>query len=117
MHSGWNKCYWYSHHENASCTRIPQHIMPVSYTHLKLSVEYTYETFSFPDGEAYTLCKPNYTISEWYAEEIKPEDLFCTVRIPLRHVGMGQMMALDPVEIEALAAKSNYPEYLSLIHI
>ena len=63
------------------------------------------------DGEAYTLCKPNYTISEWYAEEIKPEDLFCTVRIPLRHVGMGQMMALDPVEIEALAAKSNYPEY------
>ena len=70
-----------------------------------------YETFSFPDGEAYTLCKPNYTISEWYAEEIKPEDLFCTVRIPLRHVGMGQMMALDPVEIEALAAKSNYPEY------
>ena len=24
---------------------------------------------------------------------------------------MGQMMALDPVEIEALAAKSNYPEY------
>ena len=40
-----------------------------------------------------------------------PEDLFCTVRIPLRHVGMGQMMALDPKEIEALAAKSNYPEY------
>jgi len=47
------------------------------------------------------LCKPTYTISEWYAEEIKPEDLFCTVRIPLRHVGMGQMMALDPTEIEA----------------
>ena len=41
----------------------------------KLSVEYTYETFSFPDGEAYTLCKPNYTISEWYAEEIKPEEI------------------------------------------
>jgi putative MATE family efflux protein len=30
---------------------------------------------------------------------------------PLRHVGMGQMMALEPTEIEALAAKSNYPEY------
>ena len=37
--------------------------------------------------------------------------MFCTVRIPLRHVGMGQMMALEPTEIEALAAKSNYPEY------
>lgn len=77
----------------------------------KLSVTYIKEGFSFPDGEAYELCRRVYTISEWYAEEVKPEDLFCTVRIPLRHVGMGQMMALDPVEIEALAAKSNYPEY------
>ena len=40
-----------------------------------------------------------------------PDTLFCTVRIPLRHVGMGQMMAIDRREIEALAAKSNYPEY------
>ena len=77
----------------------------------KLSVEYTYETFYFPDGEPYTLCKPTYMITEWYADSIKPEDLFCSVRIPLRHVGMGQMMALDQAEIEALAAKSNYPEY------
>ena len=68
----------------------------------KLSVEYTYETFSFPDGETYELCKPEYSISEWYADSIAPKDLFCTVRIPLRHVGMGQMMALDPTEIEAL---------------
>ena len=77
----------------------------------KLKVEYTYEDFKFPDGTPYQLAKPTYTITDWYAEEIKPEDLFCTVRIPLRHVGMGQMMALDPKEIEALAAKSNYPEY------
>lgn len=77
----------------------------------KLSVQYTYETFSFPNGETYELCKPEYSISEWYADSIAPKDLFCTVRIPLRHVGMGQMMALDPTEIEALAAKSNYPEY------
>ena len=77
----------------------------------KLSVEYTYETFTFPDGEKYELCRPVYSISEWYADSIKPEDMFCTVRIPLRHVGMGQMMALEPTEIEALAAKSNYPEY------
>lgn len=77
----------------------------------KLKVEYTRETFHFPDGEEYELCKPNYTITDWYADEIAPEYLFCTVRIPLRHVGMGQMMALDPKEIEALAAKSNYPEY------
>ena len=77
----------------------------------KLSVEYTYQTFSFPDGETYELCKPTYRITEWYADSIAPEDLFCSVRIPLRHVGMGQMMALDRNEIEALAAKSNYPEY------
>lgn len=77
----------------------------------KLSVRYDYQAFEFPDGETYELCKPTYTITEWYADSIRPEDLFCSVRIPLRHVGMGQMMALDQTEIEALAAKSNYPEY------
>lgn len=77
----------------------------------KLSVEYTYETFSFPDGETYELCKPTYTITEWYADSISADELFCTVRIPLRHVGMGQMMALDQTEIEALAEESDYPEY------
>lgn len=77
----------------------------------KLKVTYTYQKFMFPDGEAYELCKPMYTITDWYAKEIKAEDLLCTVRIPLRHVGMGQMMALDPAEIERLALQSNYPEY------
>ncbi len=77
----------------------------------KLSVEWHYDQFEFPDGEPYELCYPTYSISEWYADSIRPEDLFCTVRIPLRHVGMGQMMAIDTKEIEALAAKSNYPEY------
>lgn len=77
----------------------------------KLKVEYTTQTFAFPDGETYELCRPTYRIVEWYADSIRPEDLFCSVRIPLRHVGLGQMMALDPYEIEALARQSNYPEY------
>lgn len=77
----------------------------------KLAVRMHYEEGSFPDGETYELCYPEYAITEWYADSISPEDLFCTVRIPLRHVGMGQMMALDRNEIEKLAAKSNYPEY------
>ena len=77
----------------------------------KLSVKYDYQTFEFPDGETYELCKPTYTITEWYADSIRPEDLFCSVRIPLRHVGMGQMMALDLDMLKQIAAKSNYPEY------
>ena len=77
----------------------------------KLKVEWRYESGSFPDGETYELACPSYTIPDWYADEIDPDDLFCTVRIPLRHVGMGQIMSLDPVEIEALASRSNYPEY------
>ena len=77
----------------------------------KLRTKLHYETFQFPDGEEYELCYPEYEIHEWYADSIAPEDLFCTVRIPLRHVGMGQMMAIDPQEIETLAARSNYPEY------
>ncbi len=83
----------------------------------KLQCRWHYQDFMFPDGEAYQLCYPEYTITDWYAnygntsDPINPEELFCSVRIPLRHVGMGQMMALDPNEIEALAQKSNYPEY------
>ena len=77
----------------------------------KLKTSLKYETFTFPDGEKYELCYPKYEITEWYADSVSPEDLFCTVRIPLRHVGMGQMMAIDPQEIETLAARSNYPEY------
>ncbi len=83
----------------------------------QLQCRWHYQDFTFPDGEAYQLCYPEYTITDWYAnygntsDPINPDELFCSVRIPLRHVGMGQMMALDPNEIEALAQKSNYPEY------
>lgn len=87
----------------------------------KLKVDWNFETGYYPDGTSYELACPRYTITDWYTKiwdgvkkdsvEIRPEDIFCTVRIPLRHVGMGQMMALDRNEIEALARQSNYPEY------
>lgn len=77
----------------------------------KLKVDWEYQQFEFPDGEPYELALAHYTITDWYADPIDPEDLFCSVRVPLRHVGMGQIMALDPTEIERLAAKSNYPEW------
>lgn len=83
----------------------------------KLQCRWHGQDFTFPDGEPYSLVYPEYTITDWYApygntqDPISPEDLFCSVRIPLRHVGMGQMMAIDRQEIEALAARSNYPEY------
>ena len=77
----------------------------------KLKVSIDSMEFSFPDGEKYTLCVPKWRITQWYADSISPDDLFCTVRMPLRHVGMGQMMALDEAEIEALARQSNYPEW------
>ncbi|MDR1864765.1 MAG: thiol oxidoreductase [Bacteroidales bacterium] len=77
----------------------------------KLKVSYTYETFALPDGEQYELATPRYEIEEWYADRIAPEDLIIDVRIPLRHVGMGQIMALDPDELQTLERQSNYPEY------
>ncbi len=77
----------------------------------KLKATYTEEHFSFPDGEKYSLQTPHYEITEWYADSIRPEDLRITVRIPLRHVGLGPMMALDLDELQQLAARSNYPEY------
>ncbi len=77
----------------------------------KVNITMTYETFQFPDGETYELALPHYEITEWYADSIAPEDLFCTVRIPLRHVGMGQIMTVNQSEIEDLAKQSNYPEW------
>lgn len=77
----------------------------------KLKVDYTYQTYEFPDGEQYELATPHYRVTEWYADSLKPEDLIVSVRIPLRHVGMGQMMALDAQTMERVAAQSNYPEY------
>ncbi len=77
----------------------------------KLKVEYTEKEYSFPDGERYKLYTPHYTITEWYDREIPVDQLIVSVRIPLRHVGMGQIMALDPDELVRLAAQSNYPEY------
>lgn len=77
----------------------------------KLTFEMDSATYYFDDGESYTLYLPKWTIIEWYADSIAPEDLFCTVRTPLRHVGMGQMIAINQSEITALAAKSDYPEW------
>lgn len=77
----------------------------------KLHVEYDETHYTFPDGEQYSLIKPRYSITGWYADSIPPEDLIIDVHIPLRHVGMGQMMALDVDELRRLAKQSNYPEY------
>lgn len=77
----------------------------------KLHTTKHYASFQFPDGEPYQLCWFTYKITDWYVDSIKPEDLKISVRQPLRHVGQGQIMALDPNELEALAARSNYPEY------
>lgn len=77
----------------------------------KLKATYTEQTYQFHDGEKYSLLTPQYEITQWYADSIAPQDLRITVRIPLRHVGMGQMMALNLDELQKLAARSNYPEY------
>ncbi len=76
----------------------------------KLRVTYTEEEYSFPDGETYSLITPHYEIYDWYADSIAVEDIEMTVRTPLRHVGLGLMMAVNQDEIKALAS-IQYPEY------
>ena len=39
----------------------------------KVSVTFTEIKCSFPDGETYSLIRPHYSVSEWYADSIKPE--------------------------------------------
>lgn len=77
----------------------------------EMHVEWSYEKRYFDDGTEYELAKPSFSITKWYADSIAPEDLIITVRVPLRHVGMGQMMALDRDMMRRLESQSNYPEY------
>ncbi len=76
----------------------------------KLRVTYTEKEYSFPDGEKYSLITPHYEIYDWYADSIPVDQLELSVRVPLRHVGMGLMLALDQNEILRLAT-IQYPEY------
>jgi CxxC motif-containing protein (DUF1111 family) len=76
----------------------------------KLRVTYTESEYAFPDGETYRLITPYYEIYDWYADSIPPDQLEMSVRTPLRHVGMGMMMAVDRNEIQKLAT-IQYPEY------
>lgn len=76
----------------------------------KLKVKYTEKTFQFTDGEEYSLLYPYYWITDWYATKIPREDLVLGIRIPLRHVGMGFMIAVDQDMIKDRAA-NQYPEY------
>lgn len=77
----------------------------------KMHITTTSRKYRFPDGEEYELVTPHYRITDWYADSIPASDLRVSVRIPLRHVGMGQMMALNEEELLRVAAQSNYPEY------
>lgn len=78
----------------------------------KINVQYTEKSYTFPtkDKETYSLITPNYWLSDLYAEDISDESLAMSVRTPLRHVGLGLMMAVDRNELQDLAAIS-YPEY------
>jgi CxxC motif-containing protein (DUF1111 family) len=76
----------------------------------KIHVSYNEVTYKFPteDGEQYKLIFPTYWITDWYADAIPDDNLIISVRTPLRHVGLGPMMAVDQNEIKELAAKQ-YP--------
>ena len=77
----------------------------------RLKITTSVQKYKFPDGEEYELMTPHYQVTEWYADSIPMSDIRISVRQPLRHVGMGQMMALDLDLLKQIAAKSNYPEY------
>lgn len=70
----------------------------------KLSVTYDEKYSEFPDGEKYSLLYPKYEITNWSGIENVPYNL--SVRIPLRHIGMGMMMAVDRQMIKDLAKKT-----------
>lgn len=76
----------------------------------KVKVEYSEKTYSFHDGEEYNLITPRYWIEDWYSDSIPLDKLEMSVRTPLRHVGLGLMLAVNQDEIKKLSEKQ-YPEY------
>ena len=77
----------------------------------RVKITTTAKKYKFPDGEEYELITPHYEITDWYADSIPMSDLRISVRQPLRHVGLGQMMALDHDLLRQIEKQSNYPEY------
>lgn len=67
----------------------------------RVGVTYTLETGRFDDGERYQLARPTYSFREWYTREA-PRFVF-SPRIPLRHVGLGLLLAVPDETIVNLA--------------
>lgn len=65
---------------------------------------------AFEDGEKYCLIRPHYRITDWYAEKIPMDRMRLSVRTPLRHLGLGLLLAADTEELLQLAS-IQYPEY------
>lgn len=68
----------------------------------RVHVEYNMEIHEFSDGLTYELAVPSYCFTDWYSGS-EPAMLF-SVRIPLRHIGLGLMMAVEQETILALEA-------------
>ncbi len=70
----------------------------------RVHVDYTFETHKYPDGETYELAVPHYSFSDWITGSV-PEDILTSVRIPLRHIGLGLILAIPDETILDIAAK------------
>jgi CxxC motif-containing protein (DUF1111 family) len=70
----------------------------------RVSVTYTYEQGTFADGDTYELAKPVYSVTDWITGS-EPSDMLTSFRIPLRHIGLGLMLAVPDATIIDIASK------------
>ena len=77
----------------------------------RLTVEYeeSCDTFPTEDAEEYCLIRPTYSIGDWFSDAPPEDQLVVSVRTPLRHVGLGLMLACDMAYARA-GAKLGTPE-------
>ncbi|PID80004.1 thiol oxidoreductase [bacterium DOLZORAL124_64_63] len=87
----------------------------------RVSVQYDISTHSFADGETYELATPSYTITDWHTGSAPDYEM--SMLIPLRHIGLGLMMAVEEQTILDLAAAqesdpdiSGRPNYVTNRH-
>lgn len=70
----------------------------------RIAVSYSYEQGTFSDGDTYELARPVYTVTDWVTGS-EPQDILTSFRIPLRHIGLGLLLAVPDAVILDFASK------------
>jgi CxxC motif-containing protein (DUF1111 family) len=79
--------------------QLQQNAIVGAHAEANVNINYTYQTYSFPDGEMYELRTPTYTIQNGYAAI--PSNILISPRIAPPMIGLGLLEAIPEQDILA----------------